>query len=70
MPERESEGYFCAGVAESGGSLVSAGGRVLGALGIAPSLEQARSQAYERLAQVGFEGMHFRRDVAAPKGGA
>jgi phosphoribosylamine--glycine ligase len=63
-PDGQPEGYFCAGVAEQGGKLVTAGGRVLGALGVAATLEQARAQAYRRLDAVGFEGMHYRRDIA------
>lgn len=63
---------FCAGVKRapggspdaSGGALVSNGGRVLGALGRGATLAAARAQAYERLARVSFEGMHYRTDVA------
>jgi phosphoribosylamine--glycine ligase len=50
-----------------GAELMSAGGRVFGALGMGTTLESARSQAYDRLRQVSFEGMHFRRDVGVVK---
>jgi phosphoribosylamine--glycine ligase len=68
MPESHPDGYFCAGVgaAPDGSSLVTAGGRVFGALGQAPELAQARARAYDRLSKVKFEGMHYRSDVADP----
>ncbi len=56
------DGFFCAGV--SAGPVV-AGGRVLGALGLGPSLADARARAYDTLSRVKFEGMQFRRDIAA-----
>lgn len=40
------------------------GGRVLGALGLGSSLEQARVSAYQTLSQIRFSGMHFRKDIA------
>ena len=43
--------------------LVSTGGRVLAATGIAPSLSEARNLAYQKLAEVKLEGAHFRRDI-------
>jgi phosphoribosylamine--glycine ligase len=66
LPARHAEGYFCAGVGAGThpGELVTSGGRVFGALGIAATLELARKGAYERLGRVGFEGMHYRRDIA------
>jgi phosphoribosylamine--glycine ligase len=59
------DGYFCAGVAAKDGAWVTSGGRVFGALGMGADLGAARTQAYARLESVRFEGMHFRRDVAA-----
>jgi phosphoribosylamine--glycine ligase len=69
LPDRDPEGYFCAGVAQSPGGLVTSGGRVLGALGMGATLADARKLAYSRLSQVGFEGMHFRRDIAQSQAG-
>jgi phosphoribosylamine--glycine ligase len=41
------------------------GGRVLGVTARAASLEEAVRQAYDAISNVGFEGMHYRRDIAA-----
>jgi phosphoribosylamine--glycine ligase len=54
---------FCAGVAEREGKLVTAGGRVLNAVGLGADVRQAREAAYRVLEQVRFEGMHYRRDI-------
>ena len=45
-------------------TLMTAGGRVLGALGMGADLEEARKQAYLHLGEVRFEGMQFRSDIA------
>jgi phosphoribosylamine--glycine ligase len=63
-PVAENPAYFCAGVQRKDGNLVSAGGRVLGAMGYGPSLADARKQAYERIDGVKFKGMQFRKDIA------
>lgn len=57
--------YFLAGVAgvAQGGGLQVSGGRVLAALGLGESLAQASRQAYERLSQVRFDGIQFRKDI-------
>ncbi|MER3457016.1 MAG: phosphoribosylamine--glycine ligase [candidate division GAL15 bacterium] len=54
---------FCAGVAEEGGRLVTAGGRVLNAVGLGPDVRAARQAAYRALERVRFEGMHYRTDI-------
>jgi phosphoribosylamine--glycine ligase len=64
----ELPAYFSAGVERKDGNLVSSGGRVLGAMGYGPSLESARKQAYERIAAISFQGMQFRKDIAAARG--
>ena len=46
------------------GSLVTAGGRVLDVTALAPTLVQARDRAYEAVARISFESMHFRSDIA------
>ncbi len=51
---------FVAGMKEPG---VTSGGRVLGALGQAPKLEEARALAYQRLETMRFRGMQNREDV-------
>lgn len=39
------------------------GGRVLGVMGIADSLELARAKAYENVSKIQFERAHFRTDI-------
>ncbi len=56
---------FHAGTAERNGKTVSSGGRVLGITARAKSLEEAILQAYEGVNKVHFEGMYYRRDIAA-----
>lgn len=56
---------FLAGVRQdSSGQLLSHGGRVLGVTAVADDLPTAREQAYRVLADIHFEGMHYRSDVA------
>ncbi len=45
------------------GTLVTAGGRVLGIVATATTLEKARATAYDNVARLHFEGMHYRRDI-------
>lgn len=56
---------FHAGTRREGELLVTAGGRVLGVTACGGSLREARDSAYEALGNVHFDGMHFRRDIAA-----
>ncbi|HCM40478.1 MAG: phosphoribosylamine--glycine ligase [Bdellovibrionales bacterium GWB1_52_6] len=60
---------FWAGVTRQGQELVTSGGRVFGAMGMGPTLEQARAQAYERLSSRSFEQMVFRKDIALAQTG-
>ena len=53
----------CAGVAEEGGQLVTAGGRVLGLTAVKPSLQEAIAAAYEAARQVDFTGKTYRTDI-------
>ena len=55
--------YFFSGVRHEGHGLVSAGGRVLGALGCGSNLEMARDSAYRLIEEVHFDGMQFRTDI-------
>src|SRR5262249_24158514 len=50
---------------DSSGSVVTAGGRVLGVTALRPTLEGARDAAYEAIGKIRFEGLHYRRDIAA-----
>ncbi len=54
-----------AGTALRDGRLVSAGGRVLAAVGVGADLDQARRTAYRRLAAVRLDGGQHRSDIAA-----
>ncbi len=50
---------------ESDGRVVTSGGRVLGVTALGATLAEARQRAYEAAAQIRFEGMQFRPDIAA-----
>jgi phosphoribosylamine--glycine ligase len=54
---------FHAGTARRDGRLVTAGGRVLGVTGLGLDAASARGAAYQRLARISFEGMHYRTDI-------
>ena len=56
---------FHAGTTRRDGNFYTAGGRVLGVTARAPELETAVKQAYEATAKIGFEGMQYRKDIAA-----
>ena len=56
---------FHAGTKRVDGQLVTAGGRVLGVTALGESVAEARAKAYANVERVRFEGMHFRRDIAA-----
>jgi phosphoribosylamine--glycine ligase len=60
----ESEALvFYAGVREENEVLYSSGGRVMGSTGVGETLEAARTQAYEGLNHISFDGMHHRSDI-------
>ena len=50
---------------DAGGALVSAGGRVLNAVGSGPDVAAARARAYELAGTVSMRGGWYRRDIAA-----
>jgi len=54
---------FHAGTRRDGGSLVTAGGRVLNLVGRGSTLTAAVERAYEGASRVEFEGKQFRRDI-------
>jgi phosphoribosylamine--glycine ligase len=56
---------FHGGTAMRDGRLVTNGGRILSVTALAPELEQARQRAYDAVERVRFEGVRFRRDIAA-----
>jgi phosphoribosylamine---glycine ligase len=55
---------FHSGTATKGGSLVTAGGRVLALTALGDTFRQARTRAYEAAGVIEFEGKHLRTDIA------
>jgi len=56
---------FHAGTSERDGAFYTSGGRVLGVTARAPELPTAVERMYEACAKIGFEGAHYRKDIAA-----
>lgn len=54
---------FHAGTKEQNGSIVTAGGRVLGVTAVADSLDNAIKLAYKGIEKISFEKMHYRKDI-------
>jgi phosphoribosylamine--glycine ligase len=65
----ESVSVFHAGTRERGDRVVTAGGRVLAVSALGPTLTDARDRAYRACAQLSFDGMQFRRDIAEAAAG-
>jgi len=59
---------FHAGVDRRSGRWITTGGRVVGVVARSETLERARDAAYGVVSTIRFEGMHFRRDIAASPG--
>ena len=60
----EADGVLHAGTKRGDdGTIVSSGGRVLAVVGTGADLEQARTQAYERIAAIKLPGSHHRTDI-------
>ena len=59
---------FHAGTKRVNGQIVTAGGRVLAVTALGSTIEAARSRAYQAMAQIDFEGCHYRRDIALSAG--
>lgn len=60
----EADGVLHAGTARrADGAVVSAGGRVLSAVGTGPDLNAARDRVYRTLTGVRLRGSHFRSDI-------
>jgi phosphoribosylamine---glycine ligase len=56
---------FHAGTTRRDGNFYTAGGRVLGVTARATELENAVRQSYDAVSKIGFDGMHYRKDIAA-----
>jgi phosphoribosylamine--glycine ligase len=65
---KEDRWVIHAGTSDSPEGLVTSGGRVLGAVGTGEDLSAARQAAYDLLNDTHFEGLIYRRDIAAVKG--
>ena len=55
---------FHAGTRRENGNLVTAGGRVMAVTALGETVATARAEAYKAVAQILFEGCHYRRDIA------
>jgi phosphoribosylamine--glycine ligase len=60
---------FHAGTVLRDGRVVTAGGRVLAVSALGNGLAEARDRAYAAASLISFEGMHYRRDIAAKVAG-
>jgi phosphoribosylamine---glycine ligase len=56
---------FHAGTSHREGAYYTAGGRVLGVSARGPDLASAVARAYDAVNKIGFEGMYYRKDIAA-----
>src|SRR4030088_2933193 len=56
---------FHAGTSKRDSAFYTSGGRVLGVTARAAELQTAVQRAYEACAKIGFEGAHYRKDIAA-----
>ena len=55
---------FHAGTARAAdGSLVTAGGRVLGVTATGPTLDEALARCYDSASRITWDGLHYRRDI-------
>ncbi len=62
--DRKPPPFFAGGLTRKDGRYISSGGRVCGALGVAPTQESARQIAYENLEKIQFARKMFRKDIA------
>ena len=65
IEERTGVKVLHAGTKIVGDSLVTSGGRVLGVTSAGATLDVALAAAYEAIGGITFEGMHYRKDIAA-----
>lgn len=55
---------FHSGTRLQGGTLVTDGGRVLAVTSLGDTIADAQKRAYEAMAKINFEGIHYRKDIA------
>ena len=65
IPEEIEDQVFVAGAAIKDDMLVTAGGRVLGATCVAPTLEEAIEGSYRMVDTIRFDHSYFRHDIGA-----
>jgi phosphoribosylamine--glycine ligase len=65
LPEKDSEDakVFHAGTAEKDGQVVTAGGRVLCAVGLGNTVGEAQARAYELTRQIRWDKVYYRNDI-------
>ena len=63
IPESLWPDVYVAGAAIKDGKLVTNGGRVLGVIARAETLQEALAKAYEKVEQIHFENAFWRRDI-------
>jgi phosphoribosylamine--glycine ligase len=54
---------FHAGTAAKNGGVAASGGRVLGVTALGDTVQDAISHAYDAVAKISWEGVHFRQDI-------
>lgn len=57
------EGIFHAGTAMQNGNLITNGGRVIAATGMAPTLQAALQLSYEAVVKIQYENKYYRKDI-------
>ena len=63
IPDEDLASVYVAGAALKDGELVTNGGRVLGAVATAPTLQEAVEKAYGIAGRIHFENSYCRRDI-------
>jgi phosphoribosylamine--glycine ligase len=54
---------FHAGTKKADGKIVTSGGRVLGVTALGDNLKDAIKRAYQAVGEIGFDRMHYRKDI-------
>ncbi|WP_297423472.1 phosphoribosylamine--glycine ligase [Clostridium sp.] len=67
IDEKVKDKVFLAGAKADDGVLKTNGGRVLSVIGLGKTLEEARTDAYENIKYVTFEGAYYRTDIGTHK---